>query len=163
MMRFVRAAVPVALILCGLAAAACGAPTSKPADETNPTIPVKPKTPPEHITVQHILIAFDGSLPGQEVGRTKEEAAKLAAEVLKKARGGAPFDSLVKQYTNDAFPGIYSMSNTGVTPARGEYPRQGMVPAFGNVGFELSPGNIGMADFDLKSSPYGWHIIKRLK
>ena len=35
-----------------------------------------------------------------------------------------------------------------------------MVPAFGNVGFAISPGNIGMAEYDAKDSPYGWHIIK---
>jgi hypothetical protein len=38
-----------------------------------------------------------------------------------------------------------------------------MVPAFGNVGFSISPGNIGIADYDATASPFGWHIIKRLK
>jgi hypothetical protein len=31
------------------------------------------------------------------------------------------------------------------------------------VGFAISVGNIGMADHDPQTSPYGWHIIKRLK
>lgn len=145
------------------AAAQTSRPASQPAAEVNPTIPVKPKAPPQHITVQHILIAFDGSLPGQSVGRTKEEAARLAAELLARARAGAPFDTLVKQWTNDAFPGIYSMANFKVPAATGEYARERMVGAFGNVGFEISPGNIGLAEFDPKTSPYGWHIIKRLK
>jgi parvulin-like peptidyl-prolyl isomerase len=38
-----------------------------------------------------------------------------------------------------------------------------MVPAFGNVGFSLAPGEIGMAEYDPRTSPYGWHIIKRLE
>ena len=59
-------------------------------------------------------------------------------------------------------PGIYRLSNNGVSPASGEYPRNRMVAAFGNVGFGLGVGDIGMADFDPRTSPYGWHIIKRL-
>lgn len=125
------------------------------------TMPVKPAVEPQHVQVQHILVAFAGS--GTRATRTKEEAKKLAYEVLEKARGGADFDSLVKQYTDDSPPGIYGMSGKGVAPGQGEYPRDQMVPAFGNVGFAISPGNIGMADFDPQTSPYGWHIIKRLK
>jgi hypothetical protein len=165
----------VPLLVAGIVPAGCAAetPTSRPAttDKSTPckpvegTLPVKPKTRPERIQVQHILIAFDGSLPGQDVGRTKEEAKALAERLLEEARCGADFDTLVKTHTNDAFPGIYGMTNFGVPAdrSRGEYAREGMVPAFGNVGFEILPGNIGMADFDSETSPYGWHIIKRLK
>jgi hypothetical protein len=165
----------VPLLAAGLApAAGCAeTPTSRPSTTTKPapckpvegTLPVKPKTRPERIQVQHILIAFDGSLPGQKVERTKEQAKELAYRLLEEARCGADFDTLVKTHTNDSFPGIYGMTNFGV-PAdrnRGEYPREGMVPAFGNVGFEISVGNIGIADFDAEKSPYGWHLIKRLK
>jgi hypothetical protein len=128
------------------------------------TLPVKPKITPQHIEVQHILIAFDGSLPGREVGRTREEAKKLAYEILEMARMGADYDTLVKQWTSDSYPGIYRMANTGITVRdKEEFARGRMVPAFGNVGFEISPGNIGIADWDPKASPYGWHIIKRLK
>ena len=67
------------------------------------------------------------------------------------------------KYTDDQAPGIYGMSNTGVAPASGEAARGGMVPAFGNVGFELSVGNIGIAEYDKTTSPYGYHIIKRVK
>ena len=34
---------------------------------------------------------------------------------------------------------------------------------FGDVGFELEVGEIGMADYDPEKSQYGWHIIKRLE
>ena len=55
------------------------------------------------------------------------------------------------------------MAAVGVPPGPGEFRRDGMVPAFGNVGFAISPGNIGIADYDPTTSPYGWHIIKRLQ
>ncbi|MDB5080700.1 MAG: prsA [Chloroflexi bacterium] len=116
---------------------------------------------PEHIQVQHILIAFAGSGTGAK--RSKEEARTLAYDLLKQAQEGGDFDALVKQYTDDSPPGIYGMSNIGVAPARGEYPRNQMVAAFGNTGFPLEVGGIGIADYDQRTSPYGWHIVKRLK
>ena len=44
-----------------------------------------------------------------------------------------------------------------------EYGRGQMVPAFGNVGFKLKLGEIGVADYDAKTSPYGYHVIKRVE
>src|SRR5262245_19734238 len=87
---------------------------------------------PEHIQVQHCLISFTGKVPGKNITRTQEEAKKLAYDILGRAKKGEDFGALVKQYTDDAAPGIYGMSNRGVAPAKGEYPRQGMVPAFGD-------------------------------
>jgi hypothetical protein len=46
------------------------------------TEPVAPKTPPEHIEVQHVLIGFQGSIPGKTITRTKAEAEKLAQDVI---------------------------------------------------------------------------------
>lgn len=127
------------------------------------TMPVKPDVLPQHVQVQHILIGFAGSVPGKAITRSKEEAKTLAYQVLERARKGEDFDELVRKYTDDSPPGIYGMAGAGVAPAAGEYARSGMVPAFGNVGFAISPGNIGMADYDPAASPFGWHIIKRLK
>lgn len=127
------------------------------------TTPVKPDVEPQHIRVQHILIGFVGSVPGKPITRSKDEAKALAYQILDRARKGEDFDGLVRQYTDDSPPGIYGMSNLGVSPGPGEYPRDRMVPAFGNVGFAISVGNIGIADYDPQTSPYGWHIIKRLE
>jgi parvulin-like peptidyl-prolyl isomerase len=127
------------------------------------TMPVKPAIAPAHIEVQHVLIGFAGSVPGKGITRTKEEAMKLAHEILDKARKGANFDSLVAKYTDDSPPGIYKMAADGVPPQLGEYGRRQMVPAFGNVGFAISPGNIDIAEYDPTTSPFGWHIIKRLR
>src|SRR5437868_4231709 len=118
---------------------------------------------PQRIQVQHILIGYKGSVPGKPITRSREEARTLAYDLLKQAQEGADFDELVRKHTDDSPPGIYGMSNNGVAPASGEYARGGMVGAFGNVGFKLQPGEIGIADYDASTSPYGWHIIKRTK
>ena len=118
---------------------------------------------PDHITIQHVLIGFAGSVPGKNITRTPDEAKKLAEEILARAKKGENFDELVKKYTDDAAPGIYSMSNKGVAPLEGEYPRDRMVPAFGDAGFPLQVGEFGMASYDKAKSPFGWHIVKRLK
>lgn len=120
---------------------------------------------PQRITVQHILIAFKGSLPDGNVTRTQKEAEALAKELLDRIKKGEDFDALVKGYTNDQHPGIYSMSNFGVTPDQSvpEYPRNRMVKGFGDAGFSLKVGEVGLAVYNPQTSPYGWHIIKRLK
>jgi parvulin-like peptidyl-prolyl isomerase len=110
------------------------------------------------------LIGFKGSVPGKDLTRTQEEAKKLAYDLLAQAKGGADFDKLVAANTDDSPPGIYAMSNKGVQPSGpDEYAREGMVPAFGNVGFTLNVGEIGIADYDPQTSPYGYHVIKRIK
>ncbi len=42
------------------------------------------------------------------------------------------------------------------------HPRGAMVPAFGDVGFALEVGEVSVAEFSEESSPFGWHVIKRL-
>lgn len=126
---------------------------------------IQDKPEPEHVTVQHILIAFRGSLPDPKVTRSREEAEKLALQIFERAKAGEDFDAMVKTYTNDSYPGIYSMSNRDVTPdpAKKEFPRTRMVKAFGDVSFGLEVGGVGLAVYDPATSKYGWHIIKRLQ
>ncbi len=120
---------------------------------------------PEHLTVQHILISYQGAPRMTEVTRTLEEAQELAKEILRRAQEGEDFDALVKEYTDDQHPGIYKMANIDVTPIteEGESSRARMVSAFGDVSFSLSVGEIDMTEFDTETSPFGWHIIKRLE
>ena len=122
------------------------------------------KKEPDHVTVQHILISFQGSIPKETVTRTKEEAEKLADEIFERAKKGEDFDGLVKEYTDDNYPGVYKMANYNVEPDfdQGEHERSGMVKEFGDVSFRLSVNDIGMAEFSSERSKYGWHIIKRL-
>ena len=152
------------LLLTGIAVAIVGCtspetPTFNSADAPQ----VLDNGEPSAITVQHCLIGFSGSLPGKRIERSQQEAGVLAAELLEKLNAGEDFDKIIKTYTNDSPPGIYQMVNSGLPVSRGVYSRDGMVPAFGNVGFKLDVGEYGLSEFDPTTSPYGWHIIKRLK
>jgi len=121
---------------------------------------------PDRVTVQHILIAFKGSIPADEsVTRTQAEAKSLAQEIFERAQKGEDFEALVKEYTDDQYPGIYKMSNIDIPPDKDkkEYSRSRMVKAFGDVSFSLSVGGIGVTEYDPEASKYGWHIIKRLE
>jgi hypothetical protein len=135
---------------------------AKPAMSPEAKPPASNKPEPEHITVAHVLISFQGT--GTDATRTKAEAEKLAGDVLARARKGEDFDKLMKDLSDDPGGGAYMMSNLGVRPTHpDEFPRNKMVAAFGDVGFKLEVGGIGMSTYDPKTSPYGWHIIKRLK
>lgn len=122
----------------------------------------KPALPGGCIAVQHILVGFTGSVPGKTLTRTKEDAAKLAQELLTTAKKGDDFTALVKKYTADSAPGIYKMCDAEEVK-KGYWSRYGMVKAFGDVSFALEPGQIGIAEWNAEASPFGWHIIKRLR
>lgn len=127
-----------------------------------PPPPTSPVPEPERVTIQHLLISFAGA--GTKASRTRDEAAALADATFQRPRQGEDFSGLVSALTDDSAPGIYALANTHVTVrSANEYPRSGMVPAFGDVGFSLAVGEIGMAVYDPGRSPYGWHIIKRLQ
>ena len=138
---------------------------SKPAPKQEPRpelMPAKLANPePEHILVAHVLISFGGA--GTQATRNREAAEKLAYEVLARARKGEDFNKLIKDLSDDSGEGVYGMANNRVSPVGEEHERRRMVPAFGDVGFKLEVGTIGMSVFDAQKSPYGWHIIKRLK
>lgn len=118
---------------------------------------------PEHdagqVTVQHLLVSFAGKVPSAR--RTRQQAEELTAELWTKIQAGGDFDALVKKYTDDSYPGRYSMTNGA--PSAGVYPRRQMAAAFGDVGWRLAVGEFGVAPFDPSSSPFGWHIIKRIE
>ena len=125
--------------------------------------PAAPRDEPATVTVQHILIGFGKSVRGKEVGRTKKEARALAESLLERARAGESFDDLVKEYTDDAYPGIYTMTNFDAPLMARTYPRKGMAPAFGRISFGLEVGELGITKYHPASSPFGWHVIKRLE
>ncbi len=119
---------------------------------------------PDHVVVQHCLIAFKRSLPDRGVTRTKKEAEALADEILGKARAGEDFGALVARYSDDRAPGIYKLANRGVPRlAADERDREDMVPEFGDVAFSLEVGEAGLARYSLYRCPYGFHVIKRLE
>ena len=133
------------------------APAKPPAvdmDAAIATLMAKPEQPEETIEVQHILIAFQGVPKVRNVTRTKEEAKALAEKVYAEVVNGGDFLALVKQYTNDSAPGTYTLTKAG----RGSWAK-----SFCDVGFRLKVGEVGVAPWDAQASPFGWHIIKRLK
>ena len=127
---------------------------------------------PSHVSIQHILISFGGILPGSSklIRRSQIGAEKLANEVLERAKSGEDFDLMVTELTDDSPPGIYRIANydqevfmEGPDQAQWVRPRTGLVKGFGDVGFSLKVGEIGMAEYSASDSPFGWHIIKRIK
>lgn len=106
------------------------------------------------IVVQHILIGFKGSVSGKSITRTRDEAEALAAQLFSEIQNGADFDALVKKHTDDSYPGRYPMTAAG---------RRQMVQGFGDVGWRLEVGKVGVAPHHDSKSPFGWHLIKRVE
>ena len=123
----------------------------------------KRKDEPDVVIVQHILIGYKKTVPGKKLDRTKKEAQALAEELLQRARAGEDFDALVKEYTNDQYPGIYRLTNRDAPLMEQSRSRDQMVVNFGDVSFELEVGEVGLAKYHPGNSPYGWHVIKRLE
>jgi peptidyl-prolyl cis-trans isomerase C len=114
---------------------------------------------PEQAHVRHILLltidpasATRASLPDDQVKAKK----KQIDDILKRARAGEDFASLVKQYSED--PG--SKDNGGeYTFARAkDDPSHAMVPEFEAAAFSLTNNQIS----DVVTTQYGYHIIKLL-
>jgi foldase protein PrsA len=118
---------------------------------------------PQVVVVQHVLVGFKNSVQGKAIGRTKAEAGALAETLLERARAGEEFDALVREYTDDRHPGIYKLTNTGAPRMSGARTREQMVTGFGDVAFRLAVGEVGIVPYHASSSPYGWHVVKRLE
>jgi parvulin-like peptidyl-prolyl isomerase len=178
----------LALLIPLFAFTACSQSTSTPATPENGEKPAEALTDkvtamnsaidvlmakPEHsateIKVQHILIGVSGA-PRLNVTRTPGEAESMAADLYARALAGEDFATLVKNNSNDPGEGIYTL----ITKGSSDYPnlifqRGEMALAFGDVGWRLQVGEIGVTRFDggipgtKPRSPFGYHIIKRLK
>jgi len=134
----------------------------------NPAPPVPPppaKTPePARIRVFHVLVAFKGAeraLP--RVTRSREEAEVLANQILKRARDGEDFKSLMQEFSDDPGKGDYGLVNEGVRPRGPEIRRAQFVPGFTKVAFALAVGEVGLAPHDPRETPHGFHVIKRIE
>lgn len=139
-----------------------------PVADYNYGAPKKPAgwATPSAIKVQHILVSFTGAVGegrlGNRIPRTQEEAKTLVHDLVKRLRAGEDMLTLVKKHTQDSAPGIYEMC-TGRPTKRGQVPRAGMVKNFGDTSFSLDVGEVGLAEYHPKNSPYGYHIVKRLE
>jgi parvulin-like peptidyl-prolyl isomerase len=132
--------------------AAQEAPAAKEA-EAAPTPPPAP-TPPadeERVAASHVLIQYKGSMrAGPDVKRTKDEAKKLATEVMNKAKKGQDFAGLAKQYSDE--PGAKDRAGS-----LGKFGKGQMVKPFSEAAFALKPGQVS----DIVETDFGFHVIKR--
>jgi parvulin-like peptidyl-prolyl isomerase len=106
---------------------------------------------PEQVGARHILVMHDGSQRKPEgVTRTREAARQRAQECLVKIRGGADFDAVVRECSDE--PGAAERSGDV-----GVFERASMVKSFADAAFALKVGQVS----EVVESPFGFHIIKR--
>jgi hypothetical protein len=146
---------PLLLLAILVSFAACGANPTSPQSKMDLAIAelmAKPEVPDEAITVQHVLVAFRGA-ERSKATRSFDDAKVLAEKIWVEVMGGADFKPRMA-IDDDPGPGEYPM-----TKAK----RTDMAKGFGDVGFRLKVGEIGVAPFHPTDSKFGWHIIKRVK
>ncbi|MBA3456078.1 MAG: peptidylprolyl isomerase [Deltaproteobacteria bacterium] len=102
------------------------------------------------VRVQHVLIGWKGAPAARTATRSKEEADKLATEVLGKVRANGDMAALMKAHSDD--PG--SKDNARVYDVSSDAP---MVEPFKKLALRLKENEVGLV-----KSPFGWHVIKRL-
>jgi parvulin-like peptidyl-prolyl isomerase len=131
-----------------MAAATPQAPIHAP---TPPTPAAAPTAQGQEFGARHLLVQYKGSqraAPG--VTRTEEEAKTRATEAMKKAKGGAKFEDLVKEYSDE--PNAAQRGGD-----LGKFRRGSMVPDFQNAVEKLKVGEVS----DLVKTPFGYHVILR--
>jgi parvulin-like peptidyl-prolyl isomerase len=106
---------------------------------------------PTHVAARHILVMHRESMAKPEsITRTPAEARLRAQEVLLKIRGGAPFEEMVKEYTDE--PGGEERNGD-----LGVFDRSTMVKPFADAAFALKVGEVS----EVVETKYGFHVIKR--
>lgn len=106
----------------------------------------------DYVSAKHILVKFGDD------SRTKEEALKLANDIKTQLDGGADFDKLMNEKSEDRPEGGEVNSPEGYTFAQDG----SMVPEFEKASFALKVDEIS-APVEVNSSNYnGFHIIKRI-
>ena len=98
------------------------------------------KGEPDQVVVQHILIGFKKSVRGKEITRSRKAARALAYSLMDRVEAGEEFDALVKEYTDDSYPGFMFLINKGAKRQPNSTPRSDVVPRFGDVSFRLEVG-----------------------
>ncbi|HET9625354.1 MAG TPA: peptidylprolyl isomerase [Kofleriaceae bacterium] len=107
--------------------------------------------------IEHVLIGWKDT-PAAHAGRgdpkskdrTKEEADKIAKDVLEKARKGGDMKKLMKEFSED--PGSRESGKPYEVTADAQ-----MVEPFKNMALRLKMNEVGLV-----KSPFGWHVMKRV-
>jgi len=109
------------------------------------------------VQVQHVLIGWKDAPAARQgrgdkraLGRTKEEADKLAKDTLEKVRANGDMVKLMKEISED--PG--SKDSAKIYEVGRDTP---MVEPFKNMALRLKLNEAGLV-----KSPFGWHIMKRV-
>jgi peptidyl-prolyl cis-trans isomerase C len=103
---------------------------------------------PAQVRASHILVSASQT----DDAATKNAAREKAAGILKRARAGADFAALAKEFSQDPV----SAANGGDL---GFFKQGDMVGPFNDTAFALAPGTIS----DLVETDFGFHIIKVLE
>ena len=104
--------------------------------------------PPGTVRASHILISYKGT-PVETATRTKDEALKLAQDLLARARKGESFEQLAATYSD--CPSSEAGGDLGF------FGKGRMVKPFEDAAFGLKPGQIS----DVVETQFGYHVIKR--
>lgn len=135
--------------------------------KTETATPPQPATPPrpmprpgqtqqpqrEMFGAKHLLVMYKGGMRAPaNVTRTKEEAKTRAEEALKKIKGGAKFEDVVAEYSDE--PGAAARGGDLQT-----FPKGAMVPQFQEGLEKTKVGGVS----DLVETPFGYHVILRTK
>lgn len=109
----------------------------------------KTVTEDKEVEARHILISYEG-LEMSSATRTKDEAEKLAKEILEKAQNGESVESLAKEYSDEP-----NASETG--GYLGYFGPNDMVKPFEDAAFAMNQGDISA---EIVETTFGYHIIE---
>jgi parvulin-like peptidyl-prolyl isomerase len=131
-------------------------PPSPPDPLESADILARPEQPGT-MWVLHVLVSWKDA-PASKVRppdpraaeRTKEDADKLALEILDKVRKGGDMKALMKQYSED--PGSKDTGRAYEVTAAAR-----LIPPFKALSLRLQMGETGLVKTD-----FGWHVIKRV-
>jgi len=146
------------------------APPAPPSPAPAEPVAAAPPRQPRRVTYDHILITFKGAHKRVSSSLTREQAEALAKSLFERLEAGVvDWNAAKAEYTADrgmktgAPLGPYVMVNDGVQYAAGEIPRANAARGLGDLVFFLKVGEIGLVEYDPKTSEYGWHIVKRIE
>jgi peptidyl-prolyl cis-trans isomerase NIMA-interacting 1 len=106
---------------------------------------------PDRVGVRHVLVKYKGARnAAATISRTREEACLRALEARDKVLGGADFDAIVTEYSDE--PGAAERRG-----ALGTLERKDFAPPFADAAFELSIGQMS----DVVETDFGFHLILR--
>jgi len=163
-----RLPLPLVLVLCsGCADLTAPSPSSSKDRPATAATAVEPAAPPapapaprpdqpgaarpgtEKVRASHVLVAYQGARRSSAT-RSKDEAKKLADSLIGRLQGGAKFEDVATQHSDD--PSAKARGGD-----LGSFDRFTMTKAFADAAFGLKIGQLS----GVVETEFGFHIIKR--